>query len=237
MARHLPFPRSSGRLPFTLIELLVVIAIIAILASMLLPSLSQARDTARKTACLNNQKQLFMVLQDYADDNHSHLPQVYDSSLPGSDRLHNWVIILFEEAYLPLTYKVEATNGAKYHTGAILRCPGKDKLDTSQVDGGPLAVGTMFALNQRMWIKASGIRSLPLPVERVPKPTRAFLAACSSSMMLQHYWGVSNIDFRHVQSTNMLYVDGHIGSWRSNEMSYNGSGIPAVGSVHWTGGF
>src|SRR5262245_12114442 len=59
-------PKRSG---FTLIELLVVIAIIAILAAILFPVFAQAREAARKTSCLSNQKQLnnamLMYCQDY----------------------------------------------------------------------------------------------------------------------------------------------------------------------------
>jgi prepilin-type N-terminal cleavage/methylation domain-containing protein len=72
------------RKAFTLIELLVVISIIALLIAILLPALSKARDSARKTQCLVNQRQLAIASNAYAADSKGQLP-------PGSDTVMNGV--------------------------------------------------------------------------------------------------------------------------------------------------
>src|SRR5882724_12536061 len=59
---------------FTLIELLVVIAVIAILAALLLPALANARATAKRIPCINNQKQLALAALVYATDNNDRMP-------------------------------------------------------------------------------------------------------------------------------------------------------------------
>jgi prepilin-type N-terminal cleavage/methylation domain-containing protein/prepilin-type processing-associated H-X9-DG protein len=68
------FPRA-----FTLIELLVVIAIIAILAAMLLPALARAKEAGKRTACLNNLRQLSLSAQMYVGDNQGFYPPRSDS--------------------------------------------------------------------------------------------------------------------------------------------------------------
>ena len=76
---------------FTLIELLVVIAIIAILAAILFPVFAQARDKARQTACLSNQKQVGTALMMYVQDYDETLPSApYNLLITDPDALAGW---------------------------------------------------------------------------------------------------------------------------------------------------
>jgi prepilin-type N-terminal cleavage/methylation domain-containing protein/prepilin-type processing-associated H-X9-DG protein len=83
---------------FTLIELLVVIAVVGLLAGMLLPVVSRAKEAGRSTACLSNLRQIGVALEIYVQESQNRLPVMYDrgtntdllgqtnvSSVPGPD--------------------------------------------------------------------------------------------------------------------------------------------------------
>ena len=73
---------------FSLVELLIVCSIIMILAALLVPALNQARSNAKSTICLNNQRQILMILQMYGMD-HNEIPIKY------------WSKALLETQYVP----------------------------------------------------------------------------------------------------------------------------------------
>jgi prepilin-type N-terminal cleavage/methylation domain-containing protein/prepilin-type processing-associated H-X9-DG protein len=140
---------SSG---FTLIELLVVIAIIAILAAMLLPALSRAKEKALATTCMSNLKQTGVALQLYIDEHDNFLPGPVWSGARASYDQHSKQEIIY---YLA-TYLGSPPPGTKTVIAAAFTCPGYQR---KAPDAASLEGRKIFMLNDDLD---------PNPVNRVP---------------------------------------------------------------------
>lgn len=76
---------------FTLIELLIVIGILAVLASLLLPSLAKARSTSRIAVCISNLKQVALIANLYSDDNDEYFPAKRRNTSEAKSQQINWI--------------------------------------------------------------------------------------------------------------------------------------------------
>lgn len=139
MTFHPAFVRRRG---FTLVELLVVIAIIALLVSLLLPAVQQAREAARRSLCANNMRQLSLALMNYETARNRMPPPGYGcinrepnlafgDFVPNCGRQFSWIVLtlpfmeeeaLFNQFDLSSSVFRQETNPASAQPGSLL-CP------------------------------------------------------------------------------------------------------------------
>jgi Tfp pilus assembly protein PilE len=144
-ARRRPSTRKSAlaALPFTLVELLVVIGIIAVLAALLMPVLTQAKETARRIICASNQRQLGIVCLMYTSDQDDHFPygEKWD---PGRDSNHAEDLAYMSESMYTYLYSSYAGKEAQIWSCPTLATAQPHPIQSSSTFGKTYHLGFLY---------------------------------------------------------------------------------------------
>lgn len=199
---------------FTLIELLVVIAIIAVLAALLFPAFTQAREGARRIVCVSNMRQIGMGLQMYAQDNTEMLPGAAAADVS-------------DFAGSPSGANVLATLIPYTGSSQIFRCPSASPdstnppttaSDSNYMTNGVVAGRSLNSLptpDSIVYIQENLRRSNYAYLRPMPTGTNQFTEWHKTSSGSEVY---SNI---HLQGGVLLFGDGHV-KWRKNSTLTSG---------------
>lgn len=155
---------TRRRTGFTLVELLVVIAIIGILIGMLLPAVQQVRESARRTACLNNVRQMVLSALNY-ESAHQHFPPSFEieqgtvlSGNNGSWSIHGRLLPFCEQANafnqvdLEIAWDAQLASGIPQMKIPLYFCPSEVN-DTVRIrNGDPFVYPQTYGFNFGTWL-------------------------------------------------------------------------------------